>query len=545
MFATQQAQMFANAQQRLKGRLIAPHQHQGVEWMLSREVTPDHAKGGILADEMGLGKTIETIATTLGNMNGQTLIIVPKSLQLQWVEHIQTFTSLKVQLWKSGQEISPDASYVVTTYGNTFSGRLQSVQWYRIVLDEAHRLKNQQCKAYKCIKDIPRTVTWCLTGTPIVRSKSDVWSLLNLIGETNRNLSIDEIRQTYILRRTFDDLSAICPRLKLPEMKIHYHDVSLTDAEKRAYNDIVRYGQFTMRVADSMLLEGGDRREISNHILEVIVRLQQIVVSPSLCLETVRETGSRIFGTDVVDASEARYTECPICMEEMTDPCKTRCNHWFCANCITAACGCKMSCPMCRADIQPGGISRTTVPESIVAQDTYVSTKYQKVLDIVDETPEKIIIFTHWKKEQRDLERELTRMGRYTSIINGTTTMEQRHAIIHDFTHSERPIVLIANIQTTSTGLNLQAAKAVIFPGLDWSPSLELQAIARVHRIGVQHPVDVHRICAPGTIDDRVQHRQLTKLEFASELLNDKRIEGRLNTDQSYREFLRSVFTCI
>ena len=541
MFANTHSEMFARAQQSLKGRLIAPHQHDGVEWMLKRECSQEGAKGGILADEMGLGKTVQTIATTLGNPGGRTLIIVPKSLQIQWVEQIQQFTSHDVQKYKPSSPIS-SAQYVVATYGQVFCGKLSTIPWYRLVLDEAHRLKNKNAKTSQHISRIRREITWCLTGTPIVREPRDVHSLVHILGDPNPSLTTDEIRSRYILRRTFDDLCIVCPRLELPRLDIQTHDVYLTQQEREAYNNVVMYGRFAVRVAQSMILEGGDRREAANHVFEIMLRLQQIVVSPSLCMETIRDTQTTLFSDVLADESDAPYKDCPICMDDMTNPSKTKCNHWFCSSCITAACGCKMTCPMCRSPIEEGDIAQTSRNTETV---TALSTKYSKVLDILGQTPEKTIIFTHWRREQADLYREIARLGREARIINGSTPAEERHAIVHAFNHSEEPMVLIANIQTTSTGLNLQAAKTVIFPSLDWSPTMELQAIARVHRIGVEHPVSVHRIIAPGTIDDRVQNRQLMKLGFASDLLDDKRIEGRLRIDANYADFLNSVFTLI
>lgn len=533
--------MFAKSQNLLKGRLIAPHQHDGVEWMLQRECSATGVKGGILADEMGLGKTVQTIATTLGNQGGQTLIVVPKSLQIQWVEHIQKFTPYNVQLYKPSMEVS-SAPYVVATYGQVLRGKLSTTVWYRLVLDEAHRLKTKNTKTSQCISRIRRDITWCLTGTPIVRTPGDVHSLVHIIGETNPFLTTGDIRNTYILRRTFDDLCIVCPRLKLPYLDIQTHDVHLSQQEREAYNNVVMYGKFALRVAQSMVLEGGDRREVANHVFEIILRLQQIVVSPSLCMETIRETQTTLFSDVLADANDAPYKDCPICMEDMKNPSKTKCNHWFCSSCITVAYGCKKSCPMCRTPIEDGDISQTSGSAQTISS---LSTKYSKVLEILEESSDKTIIFTHWRQEQTDLYKEITRIGRTARIINGSTSAEERHAIVHAFNHTEEPMVLIANIQTTSTGLNLQAAKKVIFPSLDWSPTMELQAIARVHRIGVEHPVVVHRIVAPGTIDDRVQHRQLTKLGFASELLDDKRIESRLRIDSNYAEFFSSVFTLI
>lgn len=76
---------------KLNGQLYAPYQKEGVQWMLSMENQTDGPKGGFLCDEMGLGKTIQTISTILGNPQKNTLIIVPKSIVMQWKEEINKF----------------------------------------------------------------------------------------------------------------------------------------------------------------------------------------------------------------------------------------------------------------------------------------------------------------------------------------------------------------------------------------------------------------------------------------------------------------------
>ena len=531
--------MFAKATSSLKGRLIAPHQHDGVKWMIERE-TAQGPKGGILADEMGLGKTVQSIATTLANPQGQTLIVVPKSLQLQWCDEIEKYTGIAPQKWETRHLIN-DVPYVVATYGQTHCGKLQSRQWHRLILDEAHTLRNTSTKTTQKIMAIPRHITWCLTGTPIVRHKQDVATLLSLIGET-RILDNETVRQTYILRRTFKDLCEICPRLRLPGLTIETHEITMTDDERAAYNNVITYGQFAVRVAESMALDGGNRREAFNHIFEIILRLQQLVVSPHLCREAVEQTVSSVFSECMTDSRPRdEDRECPICMNTMEEPCQTPCNHWFCPGCISTALAIKAKCPMCVQPVMPGEVRRTCVD---TPRDT-TSTKVQTVLDIVSRSNEKTIVYTHWIKEQQVIRTELEKIGRRVHVIDGSTPQQTRHDIVSDFNTAEDPCVLVANIQTTSAGLNLQAAKAVVFPSLDWSPCNELQAIARVHRLGVEHPVTVHRITAPGTIDDRVQQRQLLKLGLASDLLGDARIKDQLAIKNMTLDDIKSIFTLV
>ena len=82
----------------LRGRLIVPHQVDGVRWMLERELESG-TKGGIVSDEMGLGKTVCVLATMLGNpVDGPTLIVSPKSLVDQWKNECLRFTGIQPRI---------------------------------------------------------------------------------------------------------------------------------------------------------------------------------------------------------------------------------------------------------------------------------------------------------------------------------------------------------------------------------------------------------------------------------------------------------------
>ena len=74
----------------LKTRLIAPYQHEGVKWLVARELDASRA-GGFLCDEMGLGKTVQLIATMCVNPKPRTLVVVPKSIVGQWCDEAARF----------------------------------------------------------------------------------------------------------------------------------------------------------------------------------------------------------------------------------------------------------------------------------------------------------------------------------------------------------------------------------------------------------------------------------------------------------------------
>ncbi|TPX25951.1 hypothetical protein DIZ76_011409 [Coccidioides immitis] len=212
---------------------LLPHQVEGVSWMRDKEtglkktrgVLP---KGGILADDMGLGKTVQTIALMLSNprpppgKDGEkdnpkdkakvpdkvgkgTLIVAPVALIKQWESEIESKIEstrrLNVGVYHGPgrAKIAKDlAKYdvVITTYGTLSSEHGGSsktkdtsdgkpgcfgIHWYRIVLDEAHTIKNRNAKSTQAVYALDSLYRWCLTGTPMQNNLDELQSLIRFL----------------------------------------------------------------------------------------------------------------------------------------------------------------------------------------------------------------------------------------------------------------------------------------------------------------------------------------------------------------------------
>ncbi|KAJ3493322.1 hypothetical protein NLG97_g4807 [Lecanicillium saksenae] len=216
----------------LKVRLL-PHQVEGVEWMLGRELGPVKRgtvpKGGLLADDMGLGKTLQTISLILSNRKPQkesenwkpqyekmektTLVVAPLALIRQW-EHeindkVEKATGLKVHVHHGPQRTKNFKDFtkydvVITTYQILVSDHAGSSEaeggkktgcfgptWWRIVLDEAHTIKNRNAKTTKACYALRSEYRWCLTGTPMQNNLDELQSLIRFL----RIKPYDELRQ--------------------------------------------------------------------------------------------------------------------------------------------------------------------------------------------------------------------------------------------------------------------------------------------------------------------------------------------------------------
>jgi SNF2 family DNA or RNA helicase len=208
----------------LKVKLL-PHQVDGVHWMKGRELGPVKRgkvpRGGILADDMGLGKTLQAISLILVNQKStketsshttrspniihSTLIVAPLSLIRQWETEIEEKLDIAHRLRvcvyhgpnrsKRFTNLS-DYDIVITTYQilvsefgstmekegitNTQTGCF-AFHWWRVVLDEAHMIKNRNAKAAKACYALKSEFRWCLSGTPMQNNLDELQSLIKFL----------------------------------------------------------------------------------------------------------------------------------------------------------------------------------------------------------------------------------------------------------------------------------------------------------------------------------------------------------------------------
>ncbi|KAJ2741476.1 hypothetical protein GGI20_005159 [Coemansia sp. BCRC 34301] len=277
---------------------LKPHQRSGVAWMLRNERNKDVC-GGIIGDDMGLGKTVQALSLMMAHppKDGgphSTLIIAPLATIEHWRIEAETRVQpglLKVLIFhRLKNPPTPDelAQYdlVVTTYATLLTnwvepsnadfgsmsvserdqrdqnlvnsehfGPLFKLEWRRIILDEAHEIKNPKTKKSKACHDLVARYRWCLSGTPIQNSIEDVYSLLRFlrirpycifeefndtfVSAINGRQSMRAVLSKLMLRR--DKLTVVDskPILNLPQRYFYYHAIDLNIAE-RIYYDCIK-----------------------------------------------------------------------------------------------------------------------------------------------------------------------------------------------------------------------------------------------------------------------------------------------------------------
>ena len=131
--------------------------------------------------------------------------------------------------------------------------------------------------------------------------------------------------------------------------------------------------------------------------------------------------------------------------------------------------------------------------------------KLERLLELVDESFEsgqKVIVFSYFRSV---IEQVVQALGeRAIGPITGSVSSTQRQNIVDEFQNSPVPLALVGQIQAAGTGLNIQAASVVILCEPQIKPSLEVQAIARAHRMGQVRKVQVHRLILPESVDEQM-----------------------------------------
>eukprot|EP00656_Telonema_subtile_P050795 TRINITY_DN6671_c0_g1_i12.p1 TRINITY_DN6671_c0_g1~~TRINITY_DN6671_c0_g1_i12.p1 ORF type:complete len:482 (-),score=105.47 TRINITY_DN6671_c0_g1_i12:39-1484(-) len=175
---------------------MRPYQLEGLNWMINL-----HNKNinGILADEMGLGKTLQSISV-LGfcmefyKVRGPHIIIVPKSTLGNWCRELGRWCpDFKVLRFHGNKEerislrtnelASMDWDVCVTSYEMILKekGALGKINWEYIVIDEAHRIKNENSSLSGAIRTLESKHRLLLTGTPLQNNLHELWALLNFL----------------------------------------------------------------------------------------------------------------------------------------------------------------------------------------------------------------------------------------------------------------------------------------------------------------------------------------------------------------------------
>ncbi|MFB7495755.1 DEAD/DEAH box helicase [Streptomyces sp. NPDC056161] len=141
-----------------------------------------------------------------------------------------------------------------------------------------------------------------------------------------------------------------------------------------------------------------------------------------------------------------------------------------------------------------------------------------ELLDTILSEGAGVLVFTQYVRMARLLERHLAARGVPTQLLHGGTPVAERETLVRRFQAGEVPVFLLS-LRAAGTGLNLTRAERVVHYDRWWNPAVEAQATDRAYRIGQTRPVQVHRLIAEGTVEDRIAELLGRKRELADAVL--------------------------
>lgn len=169
------------------------------------------------------------------------------------------------------------------------------------------------------------------------------------------------------------------------------------------------------------------------------------------------------------------------------------------------------------------------------------SAKFKQLLQILDEAKmsgRRVLIFSQFTKMLDLIGRELITRGRSYFYLDGSTAPEERVDLCGRFNGGERDLFLIS-LKAGGTGLNLTGADTVILYDLWWNPAVEEQAADRAHRLGQKHKVEVIKLVARGTIEEKMNELQEKKRKLIADIIDTEGNTSVTLTEEDIREILR------
>ncbi|MCU0566560.1 MAG: DEAD/DEAH box helicase [Oculatellaceae cyanobacterium Prado106] len=444
---------------------LRDYQKRGVSWINYLETL---GLNGCLADDMGLGKSAQVIARLLQERT-PTLLIAPTSVVGNWQKEIEKFApqlrslvhhgNQRLQDPKAFQQAVQDCDVLITSFSLARKDEklLGSIDWHRLVVDEAQNIKNPKAAQTKAILKLPARHRLALTGTPVENRLLDLWSIFNFLNpgylgkesqfrqsfeipiqkhsDRARSTTLKKLVEPFILRRVKTDQSIIQDLPDKVEQKLY---CNLTKEQASLYEAVVQEVEKNIQSS-----EGIQRKGL---ILSTLLKLKQI------------------------------------------------CNH-----------------P--RQFLQDGS--------EFTPERSHKLERLTAMIEEVKAEGESLLIFTQFTELGDALEKYIKHTLRYnTYYIHGGTDRNKRERMIEEFQDPDsEPSVFILSLKAGGVGITLTRANHVFHFDRWWNPAVEDQATDRAFRIGQKKNVFVHKFVAIGTLEERIDQMIEDKKKLAGAII--------------------------
>jgi SWI/SNF-related matrix-associated actin-dependent regulator of chromatin subfamily A member 5 len=464
----------------LTGGKLTDYQMDGLNWLINLY---ESGLNGILADEMGLGKTIQSIAfmsylKQYKKKNGYFLVAVPKSTMPNWCKELKTWCpSLNVVVLNPVKEEREETlkkimkhkfEVVVTSYEgiNICISKLRKIKWECLIIDEAHRIKNENALLSKNVRLLESKFRLLVTGTPLQNNLHELWALLNFL-----------LPDLFSSAEDFDEWFGLSGGEGYEE-----------DQEERNAEIV----QQLHKILKPFLL-----RRTKNEVEKTLPPKKEIHIKIGLN-ELQKNLYKKLLSTNLVSDSKTIYKNIIMQLRKV-------CNHPYLFQ----------------------GIEDENQPE--LGEHIVTTSSKMRILDKLltklKESGSQVLIFSQMTKQLDILEDYCVYKGYNSCRIDGDTSLEDREIQIAEFTKPNSPLfIFLLSTRAGGLGINLMSADTVVLYDSDWNPQVDLQAMDRVHRIGQTRPVLIYRFICENTIEEKIIERQAMRLKLDSLVIQQGRV---------------------
>ncbi|XP_046885492.1 LOW QUALITY PROTEIN: chromodomain-helicase-DNA-binding protein 4 [Hypomesus transpacificus] len=462
------------------GGTLHPYQLEGLNWL---RFSWAQATDTILADEMGLGKTVQTAVFLYslykeGHSKGPFLVSAPLSTIINWEREFEmwapdmyvvtyvgdkdsravirenefSFEGNAIRGGKKASKMKKDStvkfhvlltSYELITIDQAILG---SIDWACLVVDEAHRLKNNQSKFFRVLNNYPLQHKLLLTGTPLQNNLEELFHLLN-----------------FLTPERFNNLEGFLEE---------FADIAKEDQIKKLHEML---GPHMLRRL---------KADVFKHMpskTELIVRVE---------LSPMQKKYYKFILTRNFEALNTRGGGNQVSLLNVVMDLKKCCNHPYLFP------GAAMEAPKIPNGMYEG---------SALTKASGKLTLLQKMMKKLKEGGHRVLVFSQMTKMLDLLEDFLENEGYKYERIDGGVTGGMRQEAIDRFNAPGAPqFAFLLSTRAGGLGINLATADTVVIYDSDWNPHNDIQAFSRAHRIGQNKKVMIYRFVTKASVEERI-----------------------------------------
>lgn len=459
---------------------LRPYQKEGFKWI--NEIT-DLGFGGVLADDMGLGKTLQIIAFLLSQKKSKSIVVVPTSVIYNWMDEFEKFApSIRVGL-VHGSKSKRDR--VLRGFKRGIGIKVEeenlkekSYEKYDVLLTTYGTLKNDE-KAYEnlsfdyCIIDEAQNIK-----NPAAQA---TLSVKNIKSRCNIALTGTPIENN--LMELWSIFDFVMPGYLFTKERFRERFIldesNLSELKSLITPFILR------RLKEDVLSELPEKLE-KKYLVEMKGKQKQLY---SFYVKAIK---NELNANKVSEKSEKNKINLFAYLTKLREICLD---------------------PSIVVPDYKGESSKLTVVKEIVKD--------------ASESGKKILLFSQFTSVLQKIEEDFKKEDIYYLYLDGGTSAKERVERVKKFNEDNNIKVFLISLKAGGVGLNLTSASVVIHFDPWWNPAVEDQATDRAHRFGQENKVEVIKLVAKNTIEEKIVLMQEDKRELIQSLMDGKTMDGK------------------